>query len=783
MGKEKFKEAIYPYDEWKIREESFDIETNYRDETIFALGNGYIGMRGNFEEGYAGPKNTSLQGTYLNGFYESEPIIYGEEAYGYAQNSQTMLNVTDSKIIKLYLGDEEFSMFAGELLNYERTLDMKEGVLTRELTWQSPAGKKVAIKIKRIVCLTNKHLAAISYEVRPLNFSGEVTLVSALDGAVTNQVNEDDPRVGSDFQGQVLNLVDKEQKGNFAALTQKTNNTEFELVCGMENQLETESDFRLQTDQPEQMVRANYIVEAREEETINLTKYITYYTSRDYSADRLLPNAKDTLKTAKEEGFNKLLTTQKEYLAEFWQQAQVEIEGDKALQQGIRFNEYHLLQSVGKDGKTNIAAKGVTGEGYEGHYFWDTEIYSFPFFLYTKPEISKKLLEYRYNILDDARQRARTMSHDKGALFPWRTIAGEECSAYYPAGTAQYHINADVIYSLKRYMEATDDTEFMLNYGAEMLFETARVWADLGDYIPGKDNQFCINDVTGPDEYTAIVNNNCYTNYMAQMNLEYAYQIATWIKEKHPDVYRELKKQIELKEDEVTNWKEAADKMYIPYDEERKIHAQDDSFLDKAVWDFKNTPQENYPLLLNYHPLVIYRHQVLKQADTVLVSFLLGDKFDLEQKKRDFDYYEPLTTHDSSLSSCIYGIMAAEIGYHDKAYNFFMETARMDLDNYHDNSQHGVHTAAMAGTWLGLVNGFAGMRIYEGELSFDPYLPEKWDSYKFNVNFKGRRLEVEVTSGEVTYNLASGEELEFYHQDKLVSLEQGQKISCDLDGE
>ncbi|GAB6098621.1 glycosyl hydrolase family 65 protein [Halanaerocella petrolearia] len=774
------KETIYPYDEWKIKEEEFDIETNYRDETIFALGNGYIGMRGNFEEGYDGPTGTSLQGTYLNGFYESEPIIYPEGAYGYAENSQTMLNVTDSKVIKLYLEDEEFSMFEGELLDYQRTLDMKEGVLIRELIWQSPAGREVEIKIKRIVSLTNKHLAAINYEVTPLNFSGEVTLVSALDGAVTNQEAEDDPRVGSAFQGQVLNTLDKEQNEAFAALTQKTTNTEFELVCGMENQLQTDNNFKLETDQPEQKVRANYIIEAKEEETISLTKYITYYTSRDYPADRLLSNAKDTLKTAKEEGFNKLLIDQKEYLAEFWQQAQVEIKGDKALQQGIRFNEYHLLQSVGRDGKTNIAAKGVTGEGYEGHYFWDTEIYSFPFFLYTKPEISKKLLEYRYNILDDARQRARIMSHEQGALFPWRTIAGEECSAYYPAGTAQYHINADVIYSLKRYMEATDDIEFMLDKGAEMLFETARLWADLGDYISSKDSQFCINDVTGPDEYTAIVNNNCYTNYMAQMNLEYASNIAEWMKEEYPSSYQELQDKIELEETEVTDWKEAADKMYIPYDEDKQIHAQDDSFLDKAVWDFEATPEENYPLLLNYHPLVIYRYQVLKQADTVLTSFLLGDKFDLEQKKRDFDYYEPLTTHDSSLSSCIYGIMAAEVGYHEKAYNFFMETARMDLDNYHDNSQHGVHTAAMAGTWMGVVNGFAGMRIYEGELNFNPYLPEKWDSYKFNVNFKGRRLEVEVTPGQVTYKLASGEELEFCHQDEVVNLAQDQETSYNL---
>lgn len=770
-------EVIYPYHEWKIEENEFNPETNYRDETIFTLGNGYLGMRGNFEENYDWPANNSLRGVYINGFFEEEPIHYGEKAYGYPEHTQVMLNVTDSKIVKLYLGAEEFNMREGNLIDYQRTLDMKKGMLTREVTWESPAGKRVKVEIERLISFTNQHLAAINYQVTPLNFSGEITLVSALEGAVINQEQEGDPRVGSPLQGQTLQLLEKKQEAGFSALLQQTTNTELALVCGMKNKLQTENKFKLAADQSEQRVQTKYLIEAERNHELCLTKYITYYTSLDCSQDELLSRAEENLTEAQQQGFDYYLAQQEEYLNQFWQQADIKIKGDRALQQGVRFNAFHLLQSVGKDGQTNIAAKGLTGEGYEGHYFWDTETYILPFFLYNKPEISRKLLKYRYNTLDQARSRARTMAHEKGALYPWRTIGGEECSAYYPASTAQYHINADIIYALREYLEATEDMDFFLNYGAEMLFETARLWVDLGDYIPKKDNQFCINEVTGPDEYTALVNNNCYTNYMAQMHLEYAAEMGEKLRTEYNATYQELAEKIGLQREEIEAWCRAAENMYLPYDEELGIHPQDDSFLEKEVWDFENTPEEDYPLLLNYHPLVIYRYQVCKQADTVLALFLLGDRFSREEKRRDFDYYERITTHDSSLSSCIYSILAAELGYRDKAYEYFMETARMDLDNYHNNTQHGVHTAAMAGAWMCLVNGFGGMRVYDGELSFEPYLPEKWDEYEFKVNFQGRKLQVTVQPDAVTYKLLSGAELSFEHYQSTISLAPGEQIT------
>lgn len=754
---------IYPYHPWQVVEEYFTPENNLRSETVFTVGNGYIGMRGTFEEGYDGPPGTSVNGTYLNGFYESEPIVYGEDAYGYARYTQTMLNVTDSKIIKLYIDGEPFSMFSGKILDYKRVLDFKEGMLTRHVVWESPTGKQVDIEMKRFAALSRKHLAVFSYRVTPLNFNGTIKLVSAINGKVQNQSgNTGDPRIGSISGGQVLMTIGKEQASTFGALRQQTKHTKFILVCAMDHEMKTSSPYRVKPEEQDEWLQVTFEIEASQDQPITLTKYAAYVSSRDYQPEELLTIAKETLAEAKRLGFAKLAEEQAQFLAEFWYRSDVEIEGDVALQQSLRFSAFHLLQSVGRDGRTNIAAKGLTGEGYGGHYFWDTETYIFPFFLYTNPDISRKLIEYRYSILDKARERAKELAH-KGALYAWRTINGEETSAYYPAGTAQYHINADIIYALKKYINATDDIDFLVTKGAEMLFETARLWYDVGDFIPRKGNKFCINNVTGPDEYTAIVNNNLYTNIMAKDHLEFAYSTAKLMQKDYPQAFAAIKEKIGLEEHEIENWKYAADEMYLPYDEELGIHPQDDSFLDKAVWDFENTPPDKYPLLLHYHPLVIYRYQVLKQADVVLATFLQGNRFTTADKKRNYDYYEPITTHDSSLSPCIYSIMASELGYKDKAYQYFMRTARMDLDDINGNVKDGVHTAAMAGTWLAIFHGFAGVRDYDGLLTFKPTIPENWNSYKFKVTFKNRLIAVNITKTDVEYVLLEGDAITIRH--------------------
>jgi alpha,alpha-trehalose phosphorylase len=759
-------------DPWCIRESGMAVASHFLNETLFALGNGYIGLRGTNEEGYSGSDNASLDGTYLNGFYESESIQYPENAYGLARQNQFMLNVPNGKGIACWVEDERFDLSQGTVIRHERTLDFRAGMLVRELEWISPRGRRIEVKSKRLVCFERKHVYAMQFEVKPLNFSGRIRLSSTLDGAVKNLEAGDDPRVGSTVSGPALQLQDIEQGDVFAALTHRTRHSGFSLVSAISNELHFPGAVTRTNSIVHQRIEQSFDMHVAADEAVKLYKYGCYFSSRDYPESELAERARQALQLARTTGFDALGAEQRHYLAQFWQRADVEIVGDDALQQGMHFNQFHLLQSVGRDGKTNIAAKGVTGEGYEGHYFWDTEIYIFPFFLYSKPEIARKLLEYRYGGLEKARERARQMSHEKGALFPWRTIAGEECSAYYPAGTAQYHINADIAYSIKQYLEATGDEAYLLHYGAEIVLETARIWIGIGTYAANHPDRFCINEVTGPDEYTALVNNNYYTNLMAQMHLRFAADIVDKIQAEYPEQFKVLAQVIDLDQKEPAQWRHAADHMYLPYDEVLGIHPQDDSFLSKKVWDFAATPDSNYPLLLHYHPLVIYRHQVCKQADTVLALLLQGDKFTLEEKRRDFDYYEKVTTHDSSLSSCIFSIIASEIGYRDRAYSYFMETARLDLDDMHGNTCYGVHTAGMAGTWMSVAYGFGGMRVYQGNVSFAPILPAQWQHYKFHIHFKGQLLQVKVAADGITYNLLEGAGLDLFHRGHPVRLDQ-----------
>jgi len=753
--------------DWKVVEECFSPETSYRNETLFSLGNGYLGFRGNLEEGSDG---TGLEGTYINGFYETETIKYGEIAYGFPEKSQTMLNIANSKRIRIFVEDEEFSLLKGNLTAYSRALNMREGLLKRTLVWTSPKGRTIELDFERIVHLGRKHLAMIRIRLTPVEADYKIQVISTIDGNVTNLTVENDPRVGSGLQGKALVTENLEANGTFGLIRQKTKNSKQTVVCCVEHVLETDCRHICKSFTGDSTANTVYEIESNAGNTVTLTKFIVYSTSHDFCESLLEQESKRILSSALKLGYDMLKQEHTDILEDFWRRSDILIIGDPLLQQGIRFNLFHLLQSAGTDGRTSLAAKGLTGEGYEGHYFWDTEVFAMPFFVYTNPEISRKLLEYRYSILDKARHEARLLSHQKGVKFPWRTIAGEECSAYFPAGTAQYHINADIAYMVNKYVEATGDYDFLAKYGAEILLETARFWADLGAYIENKGNKFCINCVTGPDEYTAIVDNNCYTNLMARENLYNAVKAVRWMKTNLPEEYARLAHRLNLEENEVIEWKRAADNMYIPYDEETHIYPQDDSFLDKPVWDFANTPAENYPLLLHYHPLVIYRHQVCKQADLVLALFLLGDLFSEEEKKKNYDFYEPLTTHDSSLSTCIFSIMASEIGYRQKAFDYFMETARMDLDDYKGNTKNGVHIANMGGTWMCIVNGFAGMRTYGGTLSFRPSLPDQWQGYEFNLSFRGRLIKVTVNRYATAYQLIEGDDICIMHNNEKIML-------------
>ncbi|MDW7671063.1 MAG: glycosyl hydrolase family 65 protein [Bacillota bacterium] len=752
-------EPFYGKDPWKIVETEYKAERNFLDETIFSLGNGHIGTRGTLEEGYDGPAGTSMEGTYLNGFFEKVPIHYDETAYGYATHTETMLNLPNGKVIQVMVEDELLSLFTGSLETYHRELDLQQGVLRRHMRWISPKGRMVNVETERLVSLVDDRLMLIRYAITPVNFTGKITLISMLDGHVRNQTAENDPRIGTSLAGQTLKLEKIEQTGDISRLLQVTPFSKLQLLSAVAHFIESDQPYQRENLIHGQLAEHRYIFEAAQGEQIGLTKAIMYRSKVKGDPIALWESADKPLLRALQQGWAHYHLLQRQVMDDFWLHSDVAIQGDDLLQQGMHFNLFHLFQSAGKDGKTNIAAKGLTGEGYQGHYFWDSEIYIVPYFTFTQPWVARQLLAYRYHTLDQARQRAQKLFRKPGALYPWRTITGIECSSYYPAGTAQYHINADIAYAVRQYVEATGDISFLLEHGAEIVFETARIWMYIGSYSPLEKAQFSIHTVTGPDEYSALVSNNFYTNSMARMHLHYAVAVAEQLLTDYSGEYERISQKISLRQEELQAWTKAAEKMMLPCDDRLGIHPQDDSFLEKEVWPFEETPEDHYPLLLHYHPLDIYRHQVCKQADVVLALYLLHDQFTLEEKKTDLAYYEPITTHDSSLSKCIYSIMAAETGDVDHALSLFMDIARLDLDNHQGNAQHGIHTASMAGTWLSLVAGFAGMRLKDGFISLTPQLPPKWQSYGFRLKFRGNCIKITVSDTTVQAELLEGEEM------------------------
>ena len=497
--------------------------------------------------------------------------------------------------------------------------------------------------------------------------------------------------------------------------------------------------------------------------------------------EKLEAFVQDEFAVAKSEGYEKLEEQQKVYMQNFWKTADVEIKGNEELQQGLHFNLFHIIQSAGRDGRTGMGAKGLSGEGYEGHYFWDTEMYVLPVLIFTEPETARKLLDYRYAILPQARDRARILGHMKGALYPWRTINGEEASTYYPLGTAQYHINADISYALSLYLQVTGDVDYLKEKGAEILIETARVWADVGSFAECKGGKYCICDVTGPDEYNVLVDNNFYTNLMARENLRDAVGAVEYLKEHAPEDLKRLEEKLDFSVEELGLWREIIEKMYFPYDEKRQVYPMDDGFMMRKPWDENKIPPEKRAWLYeNYHPLFIMRHRMSKQADAILGMYLHNDLFTEEEIRRNYDFYQEVTLHHSSLSTCIFGIVACDIGYLDEAYKYFSQSARMDLDDYHNNFYAGIHAANMAGTWQAIVNGFAGVRCQNGVLKFKPTIPKEWEEYAFRLKFKGALLEVRITKDEAEFTLLEGGEISFTVRGKEVVLKSGETYTYQL---
>jgi alpha,alpha-trehalose phosphorylase len=754
-------EHLYPADEWRIVEARYSDEFVGLTETVFSLGNGFVGVRGSFEEG----RPAVVPGTFVNGFHETWPIMHAEGAHALARTGQTIVNVPDATILKLYVDDEPFYLPTARLESYQRILDMQAGTLTRELVWATDAGKHVRVCSRRIVSLEHRHLVAMTYEVTMLDEAAPVVISSLVfnrQDAKASDLPEHrpvDPRLATVLPHPVLNVRAAELAEQRILFGYQTTSSGMTLGVGVDHVIDTECPSQAVGSLDEDACEVVVTADAAPGVPIQITKYATYQASRSIPVPELVNRCRRSLDRAARDGFDVLVASQRANLARFWDRADVRLQtrlNPVRQQQAVRWNLYQVAQASWRAEGAGIPAKGLTGQAYEGHYFWDTEIYVLPFLSYTQPRIARNLLRFRHSMLGRAQERAAEMS-ERGALFPWRTINGEEASSNFQQGTAQYHINADIAYSIMRYAHAEGSGRMLGEIGAEILVETARLWQDLGFY--GADKRFHIHGVTGPDEYTTVVNDNTYTNLMARLNLNFAAASVRRLRAERPQDYTALVHAVRLQPKEIESWERAAAAMHIPFDDERRIHPQDETFLHREVWDLDSTPREKFPLLLHYHPLVIYRHQVLKQSDIVLAMFLLGNEFSDEQKRRNFDYYDPLTTGDSSLSACVQSIIAAEIGNERQALEYFQYALLMDLGNVAGNASDGVHIASAAGVWSSLVFGFGGVRDFDGRLSFTPRLPRAWNELAFPLRFCGRQLRVKLTHDEERYLVEKGDPL------------------------
>jgi alpha,alpha-trehalose phosphorylase len=730
-------------------------------ESLFAVGNGYLGVRGALEEGAAAHD----PGIVLNGFHETWPIEYPEDAYGLARLGQTAVTPPDGSVLRLEVDGE-----APRLARSTRELDLRRGVLRREAEWATAGGGRLRVRSERLASLHDRHLAAMHFELTALDAPLRVTISSELRPA-RGATASDDPRRGRDRGAEALDPLAAETGYGRAVLRLATRSSGLELACGMAHEVTGDAPVRVDTQLREAGAVVTIAAELAPGQVLRLEKALAYHWGPAGAAG-LGGAVHGTLDRATGRGYARVARMHADRVAAFWRRADVEVHGAPDVQAAVRFNLFGLLQATAGTDGLGVPAKGVTGRGYEGHYFWDTEIYVVPALVHLMPERARALLEARCEMLPEARRRARELGH-RGALFPWRTINGADASAWYAAGTAQYHINADVAYALHVYGRVTGDLAFLLDRGAETLVETARFWLSLGFFSPRRGGRFCLHAVTGPDEYTTVVDDNAYTNLMARENLEVAVRVVEWLRAGDPAGLERLREATGLEDGEVEAWGRAAALVHVPRDAELGIVLQDDGFLDREPWDFDATPREHHPLLLHHHPLELYRRQVIKQTDVVLATYLVGHHFGEDEVRRTFDYYDPLTTGDSSLSACVQSIVASQVGHADLALEYFLDACEVDLTDSHGNTADGLHVASCGGTWLALVAGFGGLRDADGDVGFAPHLPAQWSRLRFRIEVRGQVVEVDLTHAATTYRLLDGRGLMLSHLGEAFSLRPG----------
>jgi alpha,alpha-trehalose phosphorylase len=750
------KQAAYTVEPWCVREQRLNLDTLAQSESVFALSNGHIGLRGNLDEG----EPHGLPGTYLNSVYELRALPYAEAGYGYPESGQTIINITNGKLIRLLVNDEPFDVRYGEVGSHERLLDLRAGTLSRKAEWTSPAGDTIRVSSVRLVSLVQRSVAAVCYEVEAVNEPVRIVVQSEL---VANESLPDtvkDPRAAAVVDCPLVGeeCVAGEQS---VVMVHRTRESGLRVAAAMGHEIQS-PDGKIETEVSDDVGRVTVATHLEPGQRLRIVKYLAYGWSSQRSRPALHDQVIAALAAAKLSGWKGLLSEQREYLDDFWAGADVEVDGDPEVQQAVRFGLFHVLQAGARGERRPISSKGLTGPGYDGHTFWDTESFVLPVLTFTQPRVVADALRWRHSTLDAAKARAEQLGLT-GAAFPWRTISGDECSGYWPAGTAAFHIGADIAHAVVRYLYATEDEEFARDYGLELLVQTARLWRSLGHH--DAQGRFRIDGVTGPDEYSALADDNVYTNLMAKQNLQAAADLA----ERHPEQAEHLG----VTDEETASWRDAAADMYIPYDERLQVHPQSEGFTDHAPWDFESTGDDQYPLMLHFPYFDIYRKQVVKQADLVLAMHLLGEAFTPEQKVRNFAYYEALTVRDSSLSASTQAVMAAETGHLDLAHDYLGEAALMDLGDLEHNTRDGLHIASLAGAWTALVAGLGGMRMPEGRLEFTPRLPGGITRLVFRMRFRGRRLKIHIAAHEVVYELLEGEPLEIFHNGKPLVLNGG----------
>ena len=745
------------HDEWLIIEKGLQPEYNRISESVFSLGNGKMGQRANFEEAYSGP---SLQGSYMAGVYYPDKTRVGWWKNGYPEYFAKVLNAANWIGIDVNVNGETLDLAKCEVADFERVLNMQEGYLQRTFKATLANGNQISVAATRLNSIADDEIGAIKYTIKAENFGGTIKLTPYIDFDVENEDSNYDEK----FWIEVQNAVGI-GSGFAVASTKKT---DFHVASGMNVMLFKNDKAVALEDITTSNIKTKYVenlieIDVNEGDTITLYKYAANVSSMYYEKSAVLEACQKAVERAATAGFDQLMADQKAAWASKWEESDISIEGDVAAQQGIRFNIFQLNQTyTGEDERLNIGPKGFTGEKYGGSTYWDTEAYCFPFYLSTADQkVGRQLLVYRYKHLQKAIENAQKLGFTDGAaLYPMVTINGEECHNEWEITFEEIHRNGAIAYAIFDYIRYTGDAKYLSEYGFEVLLGIARFWAQRVNFSEAR-QKYVMLGVTGPNEFENNVDNNFYTNYIAAWCMEYAEEAANYVKTNTPERYTELVAKTNFDEEkEIAQWTNIRTNMYYPRNEALDIYLQQDNFMDKEQILVKDLDPKVRPLVKNWSWDRILRSVYIKQADTLQGLYFFEDRFDEDTIRRHFEFYEPRTVHESSLSPCVHSILAAKLGMKEKAYEMYLRTARLDLDDYNSDSDEGCHITSMAGTWMSVVKGFGGMRVKEGKLSFAPFIPEQWTSYSFKIRFRGHLLKIIVEQSGVTIENHSEEVLE-----------------------